>query len=420
MADLGITQLVLSNAIRVNLKPTDFEKGRILMLARIGSGQLSEPAGKPMLETFATAVFEGGGLGKHSVDELQQILAGRNVGATLGIGEDAFTLGGSTTPADFGLQVRLMCACLTDPGYRKEGLWQFQKAIPTIYQQLNHTPAGPQQQLHGWLHGGDSRYSPAPMEQLAAYTLDDAKKWLVPELSKGYLELSIVGDFTVEAILPELLASFGALPKRERTKPELAEARQVVFPNAPAEKAFTYESKIPQAVATAIWKTKGLRNNQKDFRRINILAAIYQDRLRMEIRQKLGASYSPNAVASDSDALDDFGYLLGQSVGQAADVPLLLHSMRELADELATKGATADELDRALKPTLSMLKQSLRDNKYWLNTALSQCQLDPKRLDLVRERDADYASITVKEINALAKKYLSAENALLIGIKPKE
>ncbi|KAB2639840.1 MAG: insulinase family protein [Verrucomicrobia bacterium] len=420
VADLGLTQLVLSNNIRINLKPTDFEKGRILLLARIGSGQLSEPAGKPMLEDFATAVFEGGGLGKHSLDELQQILAGKNVGATLGIGEDAFTLGGNTTPADFNLQVRLMCACLTDPGYRKEGLWQFQKAIPTIYQQLNHTPAGPEQQLQGWLHGGDSRYTPAPMEQLAAYTLEDAKKWLTPELTKGYLELTIVGDFKVEAVLPELLASFGALPKRDRAKPELAAARQVVFPNAPAEKSFTYDSKIPQAVATAIWKTQGLRNNQKDFRRLNILAEIYQDRLRVEIRQKLGASYSPNGIAAGSEALDDFGYILGQSVGKSPDVPLLLRTMRELANTLATKGATADELDRALKPTLSMLKQSLRDNKYWLNTALSQCQLDPKRLDLVRGRDADYASITVKEINALAKKYLSAENAMLIGIKPKE
>ena len=420
VADLGITQLVLSNNIRVNLKPTDFEKGRILMLARIGSGQLTEPPDKPMLDTFATAVFEGGGLGKHSVDELQLILAGKNVGSTLGITEDAFTLGGSTTQADFGLQVRLMCACLTDPGYRKEGLWQFQKAIPTIYQQLNHTPAGPDRQMQGWLHGGDSRYALAPMEKLASYTLDDAKKWLTPELTKGYLELSIVGDFQVDAVLPELLAGFGALPKRDRSKPDLTEARQVVFPNAPAEKTFTYDSKIPQAVASVIWKTPGLRNNLKEFRRFNILADVYQDRLREEIRQKLGASYSPDGAASGSEALDDFGFLIGQSVGKAADVPLLLTTMRSLGDTLAAKGATADELDRALKPTLSVLKQSLRDNKYWLNTALSQCQLDPKRLDLVRERDADYASITVKEINALAKKYLTAENALLIGIKPKE
>ena len=82
--DLGITQLVLSNQVRVNLKPTDFEKGKIRLLARIGSGKLTQPKDMPMLDIFATAVFEGGGLGKHSNDDLQQILAGKNVGSIAG------------------------------------------------------------------------------------------------------------------------------------------------------------------------------------------------------------------------------------------------------------------------------------------------------------------------------------------------
>jgi zinc protease len=203
-------------------------------------------------------------------------------------------------------------------------------------------------------------------------------------------------------------------------KPELATARKVVFPNAPAEKTFTYDSKIPQAVAIAIWKTAGLRNNQKEFRRLNLLAAIYQDRLREEIREKLGASYSPNGAASGSDALDDFGFLLGRAVGKTPDVPLLLKTMRDLADTLATGGVSADDLDRALKPMLSQIEKAKRDNKYWLGTVMEQCQLDPKRLDLIRGRDADLKSISVAEINASAKKYLKAESALMVGIKPKE
>jgi hypothetical protein len=51
---------------------------------------------------------------------------------------------------------------------------------------------------------------------------------------------------------------------------------------------------------------------------------------------------------------------------------------------------------------------------------MSQCQSDPKRLELARSRDADYRSITLTEINALAKKYLGGENALLVSIKPVE
>jgi zinc protease len=92
--------------------------------------------------------------------------------------------------------------------------------------------------------------------------------------------------------------------------------------------------------------------------------------------------------------------------------------MRKLADNLARQGATADELDRALKPTLNQLTKSLRDNSYWITTVMSQSQEDPARLDLARTRDADYHSITLDEINKLAAKYLSARNALLISIKP--
>lgn len=418
VADMGITQLVLSNKVRVNLKPTDFEKGKIRLSARIGSGKLTQPKDKPMLDAFAQAVFEGGGLGKHSNDDLQQILAGRNVSSSLAIGEDAFTLGGSTTPADFTTQCQLMCASITDPGFREEALWQFQKAVPMIYQQLKHTPAGPQQEMEAWLHGGDPRYSVAPMEKLAGYTIDDAKKWLMPELSKGYLELSVVGDFEIDKILPELLATFGALPARANAPAPLAEARVVKFPNAPSNKVFSYESKIPQAVAFTLWKTAGVRGNQKEFRRLNLLAQILGDRLREEIREKLGASYSPNAGADGSDALDGFGYLISQSVGKPEDIEKLLNTMRDQADELAGTGASADELDRALKPTLGMLEKSLRDNNYWLGTVMSQCQADPKRLELARTRDEDYKSISLTEINALAKKYLSAENALLVTIKP--
>jgi zinc protease len=419
-ADLGITQLVLSNRVRVNLKPTEFEKGRIRLSARIGSGQLGQPADSPMLDAFVTAVFGGGGLGKHSNEDLRQILAGRNAGSSLSIGEDAFTLDGMTTREDFGLQVRLMCASITDPGWRNEGLWEFQRAIPMIYQQLRHTTAGPERELNAWLRGGDARYATAPMEKLAAYTIDDARKWLAPELAKGYLELSIAGDFAIDDVLPEILATFGALPVRAAGPPDLPKARKVAFPNAPADKSFTYESKIPQAVAYAIWKTPGLRDNQPVFRRLNILASIYGDRLREEIREKLGASYSPNAGADGSDALDDFGFILGQSAGKPEDLDLLLDTMRDLADSLATEGASEDELDRALQPVLGQLEKTLRDNGYWLNTVMGKSQADPKRLELARNRDADYRSITLGEINELAKKHLSAGNALLVRIQPAE
>ncbi|MGD9419350.1 MAG: M16 family metallopeptidase [Verrucomicrobiota bacterium JB025] len=415
--DLEISQWVLSNGVRVNLKRTEFEKDRIRMMARIGSGKLSQPDGKPMFDRFATALFEGGGLGKHSVDELQQVLAGKNVYSSLSVDEDAFVISGGTTPSDFALQCQLMCASIIDPGFREEAMWQFQKAIPMLEQQLKHTPAGPQMETSAWMHGGDSRYQAADSAQLKSYTIDDAKSWLMPELTGGYLELSIVGDFTAEEVEPVILATFGALPKRAAKAPEMADARAISMPAAPAEKEFTYQSKVPQGIASAYWKTPGLRGNIPQYRRLNVLADILGDRLREEIREKLGASYSPSAGAGGSDALTGIGYLATQSVGKPEDLELLLETMRSLANQLAAEGASADELDRAMAPMLGQLKKTLRENSYWLSTVMSQCQSDPEKIELARNRDDDYASITLDEINALAKQYLSDGNCLTVAVK---
>jgi zinc protease len=418
IADPGLVQCVLSNGVRLNFKRTDFEKSSIRLLARFGSGKISQPKGRAGLDFFTSTVFDAGGLGKHSVDELQQILAGRNVSSSFAVADDSFSLSGRTTPEDLELQLQLMCAQLVDPGFREEALTQFTKAIPPILQQLRHSPAGAQAGMDAWLHGGDSRWAVPTEGKLSSFTLDEARSWLNPALTKGYLELSIVGDFDEEVLLPLVLKTFGALPARAASKPALTAARRVAFPRAPKEVTFTYDSKISQGTAMVVWKTDGLRGNQKLFRRLNLLGEILSDRLRKEIREKLGASYSPNAGPGGSEGLDGFGYLAAECAGKAEDAKRLADLTVRLAGSLAKNGTEPDELERSRKPLQSQILKSQRDNSYWLNTVLAQSQEDPARLELIRGRDADYASITPEDLNAVARKYLAERNALKVLIRP--
>jgi zinc protease len=151
---------------------------------------------------------------------------------------------------------------------------------------------------------------------------------------------------------------------------------------------------------------------------LNVLSDIFGDRLREEIREKLGASYSPQAGASGSEALEGFGYIVGQSTGKPDDIPLLLNTMKTIATTLSEEGASKDELERAIAPILSSLEKSLRDNSYWLSTVLNGSQSQPEKLDFARNRDEDYRSITLEELNTLAKKYLPPSNLLQVSILP--
>src|SRR5206468_8785441 len=61
----------------------------------------------------------------------------------------------------------------------------------------------------------------------------------------------------------------------------------------------------------------------------------------------------------------------------------------EIANDLAEKGVTEDELERAKKPILTSLRESARTNGYWLGSVVSRVQERPEQLDWCRTRYAD-------------------------------
>jgi zinc protease len=418
--DLGITQLEFANGCKCNLKHTDFTKNSISMIARVGSGKLTMPTDKPGLDTFASSVFTAGGLGKHSTDDLRSILAGHNAYVSFAIADDAFVLTGTTTPKDLELQLQLLCAYLTDPGFRPESLRLFKAQLPAIYSQLKHTSAGAQTKLKSYLHGNDPRFVFPDQQQLESYTLDDAKTWILPALKNDVLELSIGGDIDEETLIPILTRTIGALPKRATEKPALANQRIIKNrPATPATKRLTFQSKIPTGSAMVIWKSPGL--DDKDIgtiRRMGILRSILSNRMREKIREELGEAYSPYAYVDANDVYKDLGFLVAVSPGKPEQSEKVGKIILKIGEKLANDGATEDELKRALAPRLTMLAKSLRENSYWIGTVMAQSQEQPYRLDWARNRNSDYKSITLDEINALAKKYLRTDNAYRIEIIP--
>ena len=420
--DLDITQIHFQNGCRCNIKKTDFTKNSISLTTRVGAGKLTMPKDKPGLDTFASAVFSAGGLGKHSTDDLRSILAGRNANVGFSVAEDAFTLSGSTTPEDLELQLQLLCAYLTAPGLRPEAERLFKAQLPAIYSKMKHTAAGSQSKINAFLHGNDNRFVFPTQEQAESLTMDDVKNWVVPALKNETLELSIIGDLDEKILIPILAKTIGALPQRAEKKPDYSAERTLAnIPNPPSEKRYTFESRIPTGSAMVVWKGPGL--DQKSIgttRRMGILSSILSNRMREKIREELGEAYSPYAGFRSEDTYKDIGYLLAVSPGKPEQAEKVGKIILEIGQKLADKGATEDELKRALEPRLSMLKKTLRENSYWLSIVMSHSQEQPYRLTWARERDQDYAKITVEEINALAKKYLGANNAYRFEIIPKE
>jgi zinc protease len=417
--DLDLTLVRFANGVRVNLKKTPFEENKILIRIRAGAGRMTEPKDKPGLSFLTDLTFKAGGLGRHSTDDLQRILAGKTVEVGFATSDDAFELNGATNRDDLLLEFQLLTAYLTDPGYRPEALRAAKKNIDEIYNEIAHTPEGPLQgRVPRLLADGDPRFGLPDRSVTLSRTLDDVKAWVGPQLAGGPIEIGIAGDIDIDATLAALARTFGALPQRA-AKPDYAAEREVHFPEKPLSWDLTVQTEIPKAEIGIYWPTADARDVHRT-RRLSVLGRILGDRLRVKIREQMGDAYSPEAGNDSSETFKDYGMMVAECVVAPEKTKGVAQTIRAIAADLYSNGVTPDELERAREPLLTALKESARTNPYWLGAVLGNCQEYPQRLDWARTRMTDVQAITKGEIDALAKLYMAPEKAFQVIVTPEQ
>ncbi len=418
--ELGIVQLRFANNVRVNLKHTDFEADKVRVLVNFGGGSLDIPTAQPAVGFVAGAVFTEGGVGKHSAEDLERLLAGKTVGANFGVDTDFFDLGGVTNGRDLRLELELLRAYLTDPGYRPEALGEARRQFPQLYNQLHEdVEAVLGNDVTRYVSGGGFRFGVPPQAQAQAVTMEDIRAWLAPILQQSYLEISLVGDFDPAAAEAALAATFGTLPTRAEKRADYAAALTAQFPaqEAGTVKTFTAQTAIPKAVAAVYWATCDMSDIQRT-RCLSVLAEVLGDRLRVQIRQELGQAYSPFAHNSSSDVYPKFGYSMALCLADPAKAAALDDKMRAIGAAAAQDGVTADEFNRAIVPLRKSLAEYLRNNEYWLHRVVAGSQAHPEQLAWARTLPTGYDGITADQVSALAKQYLGADKAVRVLVVP--
>src|SRR3546814_12543374 len=108
---------------------------------------------------------------------------------------DAFSMGGTTTPRDLTLQLQLLAAAITDPGYRKEGEEAFRRSLPNFFANLDSTPVRAlSTKLGEILSDGDPRFTLQSQDAYAALSFAQLASRIGERLKSGAIALALVGD----------------------------------------------------------------------------------------------------------------------------------------------------------------------------------------------------------------------------------
>ena len=401
---LGIHSIRFANGVMLNLKRTDLEKDRlVLQLAVDGGARLNTPE-KPLTTEMMSALTSGG-LGKHSQDELQSLLAGHTVSFTLDTGPDAFVSSAQTTPRDLEFQLQVLAALISDPGYRSEGELRYRLNVNNYFAQLRATPQSAlSSAIGGILSDGDLRFTLQGVEVYRKLTFAELKEGISDRLAHGAIELGMVGDFDEAQVIAAVAKTFGALPPREAQFGSFDTQPKRPFTASREPRILRHTGPKDQALLRLTWPTRDDSDPAASIG-LSLVERIVQLELTDTLREKLGKAYSPSANSNPSRYWRGYGVFGIAASIDVANIATARAAMAETIKRLREVPVSADEMQRARQPQIEALENALKTNRGWLGFA-ARAQSEADRIARFVQAKQQLEALTAADIQQLAARYL--------------
>lgn len=417
--ELGTTLITLSNGVRVNLKPIDFRKGSISVTAAIDGGSMLL-SDKPGLSSMVNAVMSRGGLQEHSMDELERLFAGNNVSLDFSIGQTRFVFHGSTNMKDLELQCKLLAASILHPGFRPEGELQFRRGLDSKYKELTTTPNGAMSmQLRRALFGDDSRFTIPTREEMEAHNAQEVGEVMTPLLKDNALEVSLVGDFNVEEVLPVLERTFGAMPQRQAHFRTISDAERHVDFRPWSQRAYLrYPTELDKTIVAHV-RPAGNGRDKRRSRRLAVLQSYVREKLFDGLRAAMGESYTPSVQVVENSEYDNASYIICYSAGVKGNRAKVSAAMETICNGIGQGEISQEDFDCAIRPYITSAEKALITPGFW-EDGIRDLQSRPEKIELLKDLLDDVRSITREEIQQLAHDIFGKDNTSFYFVVPED
>jgi zinc protease len=405
ISDLGIRSVRFANGVRLNIRKTDYEPGNIQFGMRVGSGRAGLPKDKPGLAQLLEYMSPTDGLQAHGYDELQKILIGKTVRLGLKAEDDAFTSTGATSRNDLAMQMKLLAATVSAFGYRADtdAQWPSVAKLIAESQKTNASALFPLASQN-ILSDGDGRFGQGDPLTMAQRNMAELKSAIDAHLKAGAVEIALVGDVDENDAIAFVAQSLGALPKRAKGSKMAAADKTRQFPKDRKTRIVTHNGPNDQGLISLSWPTTDDTDLKASTTR-DVLAGVMSLQLTTILREKLGVTYSPQALSHSSSSFPGYGHITTFATGAPNAMDDMSGLIKEIATSMAATPPTEDQLLRARKPIAERYLKQDRQNSGWLSV-VNVAQSEPARLDRRRQRAAILEAISADDLQAMAKKYL--------------
>lgn len=415
---LEIQQVDFANGVKALVWANDAEPGRVTVRVRFGAGYRAFDKDSAVYASLGEAALVGSGIGELGQNEIDRLTTGRKLGFDFAIDDAVFTLTAQTRSEDVADQLYLFAAKLGMPRWDADPIIRAKAASELAYNTFSTSPGGVlNRDLEYLVTARDPRFATPDPAAIKAATPEGFRKVWEPLLKQGPIEVLVFGEFDAAKITEQLRLTFGALPPRGAIPADVAARVPGFAPTADKPAILTHRGDPNQAAAVVAWPSGGGVASLRESRQLEILTQLFNNRLLDALRERAGASYSPQVFSKWPEDLASGGRITALAQLEPEFVPVFFAEADRIAKDLAVNPPTADELSRVTEPLAQLIRRASTGNQFWLYNLEGATQ-DPQRVALLRTLLADYSQTSPQVMQFLADRYLAKGVPFRLAIIP--
>jgi zinc protease len=415
----GVTSIWFENGVRMHHRFMDKRKESASIAITLPGGEIQETAENRGITAVATLAFNRAATSNLSSTQIRDLMTGKTVGVGGGAGPDSLSLSCGGNPDDLETGMQLVHLLLTDPVIEEAAFDQWKQAQLQGIAGRKVNPGGVMAEafMDAMYPEGEMRTRPLEAAHVKALDRDAAQAWLKGIIATAPIEVSVVGDISLEQATQLVGTYLASLPKRERIHTNLfADLRKIERPTGPIRVSRTVETTTPQAMV--IGGFYGVdRTNIKDLRPMFMASRILSTRMIDTIREEKRLVYSIGASSGPAVTYPGFGFFAAQAPTDPAKAEELVAALDETWDEFAKGGPTEEEMEKARAQMDNMLSTSFDQPNFWIGRLASH-DYRGNDLDTVMEMEEAYQAITAQEVQETFARYAVPENRFSVVVTP--
>jgi len=416
---VGATTLVLSNGLKIVLKPTDFKNDEILMRAYSLGGHSVYSDEDYQSAANSDGIVGASGLGDYTVADLQKLLAGNTANASPFIGALTEGMNGSSSPKDLETLLQLTHLYFTNPKKDENGYKSYVAKNKMLFQNLMSNPnfyySDQVSRIMSQNHPRAGGFPTA--EDLDKITFETSYKIFRERFANaGDFNFFFIGNFNIEEIKPLLETYLGSLPGGDSQEKWVDLG--IRAPKGVVKKTLNKGADQKSQVTIRFTGEADYSDKIASYH-LSSLGEFLSIRLVEILREEISGVYGVGARGSTSKfPIQTYNFNIGFPCGPDNVEKLIDATFAEIA-KIKKDGLTEEDV---LKITETQRRQrliNLKENRYWLNQ-LYAYDYYGSSYDTFFEREKMIEDLKPKDIQEAAKRYLDLENYIQVVLMPEQ